>query len=194
VAILNRVTMHHRPIVVWIIGLLSGSFIVEAHSVPTGYQRVAIEYDLPPVLLYAVALTESGQSALSEGRFRPWPWALNINGEGHYFTSRQEALQALQVALANANSSVDIGLMQINWRYHHAALGSPWQALDPYHNLRVAAAILRDCLNEHINWMQTAGCYHAPNDSRRARAYASRVQQHWRQIADIEQERRFEHP
>ena len=193
-AILKIITKHRRPIVVWTFGLLCGSFIVEAQSIPGGYQRVATEYDLPPALLYAVALTESGQSALSEGRFRPWPWALNINGEGHYFTSQQEALQALQVALANANSSVDIGLMQINWRYHHAALGSAWQALDPYHNLRVAAAILRDCLNEHTGWLQTAGCYHAPNDSTRAQAYARRVQQHWTQIADIEQGDRFEHP
>jgi len=193
-AILKSMTMHRQSIVAWIISLLCGSFVVEAQSIPAGYQRVAIEYDLPPALLYAVALTESGQSALSEGRFRPWPWALNINGVGHYFTSRQEALQALQVALANANSSVDIGLMQVNWRYHHAALGSAREALDPYHNLRVAAAILRDCLNEHPNWMQTAGCYHAPNDSTRAQAYASRVQQHWAQIADIEQGDRFEHP
>jgi hypothetical protein len=193
-AILKIITKHRRPIVAWIIGLLCGSFVVDAQSIPAGYQRVATEYDLPPALLYAVALTESGQSALSEGRFRPWPWALNINGVGHYFTSRQEALQALQVALANANSSVDIGLMQVNWRYHHAALGSAREALDPYHNLRVAAAILRDCLNEHPNWMQTAGCYHAPNDSTRAQAYASRVQQHWAQIADIEQGDRFERP
>lgn len=193
-AILKIPTMTRRPIVVWICSLLCGTFIVEAQSIPSGYQRVATEYDLPPALLYAVALTESGQSALSEGRFRPWPWALNINGEGHYFTSRQEALQALQAALMHTNSSVDIGLMQINWRYHRAALGSAWQALDPYHNLRVAAAILRDCLNEHTNWMQTAGCYHAPNDSTRAQAYASRVQQHWAQIADIEQGDRFERP
>jgi len=187
--------MPRRLIVVWIVGLLCGvAFTVEAQSIPGGYQRVATQYDLPPALLYVVALTESGQSALSEGRFRPWPWALNINGAGHYFTSRQEALQALQSALDNANSSVDIGLMQVNWRYHHAALGSPWQALDPYHNLRVAAAILRDCFIEHTDWMQAAGCYHAPNNLIRAQAYASRVQQHWTQHADTEQEGRFEHP
>tara|TARA_R110002110_G_scaffold12718_1_gene60830 strand:+ start:24304 stop:24888 length:585 start_codon:yes stop_codon:yes gene_type:complete len=193
-AILKSMTMHRQSIVAWILGLLCGSLVFEAQSIPAGYQRVANEYDLPPALLYAVALTESGQSALSEGRFRPWPWALNINGEGHYFTSRQEALQMLQAALIHTNSSVDIGLMQINWRYHGAALGSAWQALDPYHNLRVAAAILRDCLNEHANWMQTAGCYHAPNDRTRAQAYASRVQQYLTQHADIEPEGRFEYP
>lgn len=193
-AILKNMTMHRQSIVAWIISLLCGSFVVEAQSIPAGYQRVATEYHLPPSLLYAVALTESGLSALSEGRFRPWPWALNINGEGHYFTSRQEALQVLQAALIHTNSSVDIGLMQINWRYHRAALGSARQALDPYHNLRVAAAILRDCLNERTNWMQTAGCYHAPNDPTRAQAYASRVQQHWTQHADKELEVRFEHP
>jgi hypothetical protein len=84
--------------------------------------------------------------------------------------------------------------MQVSWRYQRSALGSSWQALEPYHNLRVAAAILRDCYVEHTSWMQSAGCYHAPNDFTKAQAYASRVKQHWTQFADIQQETRFEHP
>jgi hypothetical protein len=186
------------PVIPWvaircIIGLLCWPVVVGAQSIPAGYRQVALEYDLPPALLYAVALTESGQSLLSDGRFLPWPWAHNIGGEGHFFPSRQQAWQALQTALANTNNSVDIGLMQINWRYHHIALGSAWQALDPYHNLRVAAAILRDCYIEHTNWIQSAGCYHAPNDVTRAQAYAARVKRHWLRLADTQEEAWFEH-
>lgn len=186
--------MTGRPVNSWVIGLLCWSAAVQSQPVPTGYQQVAIEYGLPPALLYAVALTESGQSSLSKGQFRPWPWALNINGEGHYFPSRQRAWQALQTALTETGNSVDIGLMQVSWRYHRAALESTWQALDPYHNLRVAAAILRDCYVEHTNWMQSAGCYHAPNDPAKARAYVRRVKQHWMQLADTSQEVRFDRP
>lgn len=177
-----------------VIGLLWWSTAAASQSIPVGYQQVASEYGLPPGLLYAVALTESGQSSLSDGQVRPWPWALNIDGEGHYFPSRQVAWRALQAALTETKTSVDIGLMQISWRFHRSALGSSWQALDPYHNLRVAAAILRDCFVEHTQWIQSAGCYHAPNDPARADRYGQRVKAHWMRLTEIPQEVRLENP
>ncbi|MAT91222.1 MAG: lytic transglycosylase [Halioglobus sp.] len=184
--------MARRLITVCFVGVLWWSTSAQSQSVPVGYKQVASEYGLPPALLYSVALTESGQSSLSEGQFRPWPWALNIDGEGHYFSSRQLAWHALQAALTEA-SSVDVGLMQISWRYHRASLGSSWQALDPYHNLRVAAAILRDCFVGHTHWIQSAGCYHAPNDPARADRYGQRVKAHWMRLTDAPQEVHLEY-
>ena len=178
-----------------LVGVLWWSTPAQSQSVPMGYKEVASEYGLPPALLYSVALTESGQSSLSEGQFRPWPWALNIDGEGHYFLSRQLAWNALQAALSETEaSSVDVGLMQISWRYHRSVLGSSWQALDPYHNLRVAAGILRDCFVKHTHWIQSAGCYHAPNDSARADRYGQRVKAHWMQLTDAPTEVRLAYP
>ena len=72
--------------------------------------------------------------------------------------------------------------MQINWGYHHSKLGSPWQALDPYHNLRVGAAILHQCRLRVSDWWASLGCYHAPNDPVRAKDYRERVMTHWRQV------------
>lgn len=160
---------------VCITGWVLGTAVAHAQSIPTGYQRVAMEYEVPPALLYAMALTESGQSALTDGQYRPWPWTLNVNGKGDYYPSRQSAWTALQRVLVDERTSVDIGLMQINWRYHQTALGSSWQALDPYHNLRVAADLLRDCFNKHSHWLKSVGCYHAPNDTARAERYSQRV-------------------
>ena len=180
--------MTGRWISVGLVSLLLWSTGTKSQPVPAGYRQVAVEYGLPAALLYAVALTESGQSSFSLGQYRPWPWALNIDGVGHYFLSRQETWHALQMALAGTDASVDIGLMQISWRYHRSALGSPWQALDPYHNLRVAAALLRDCFVEHGNWIETAGCYHAPNDPARADRYGRRVEKRWTQLIDSTRE------
>ena len=180
--------MASRSIIVYAVGLLCGPMMAQSQPIPAGYQQVAREYGLPPALLYAVALTESGQSSLSRGEFRPWPWALNIDGKGQYFSSRQSAWQALQTALAETDASVDIGLMQVSWRYHQSSLGSSWQALDPYHNMRVAAALLRDCLIEHRTWIESAGCYHAPNDPARANRYGRRVQERWAQVLDATEE------
>ena len=106
-------------------------------SVPVGYRTVATERGIPYTVLYAVALTESAKKIRPPAVYRPWPWTLNIAGRGYFFDSRMAAWQALTAWLGTGRRSVDIGLMQVNWRYHKKRLGTPWQALDPYHNLRV---------------------------------------------------------
>ena len=152
-----------------------------SEPVPEGYRAVANEVGIPHTVLYAVALTESGKPLDTKG-FRPWPWTLNVAGQGHYFRSRTEAWQALQQLLGNGKTSIDIGLMQVNWRYHQTMLGSPWQALDPYHNLRVGARILRTCFEQKGDWWSGIGCYHAPNNPERADRYRRRVQSRWQRL------------
>ena len=106
-------------------------------AIPSAYRLVASEYGVPVALFYAVALTESGQSIESKSRRRPWPWTLNIAGEAHYFKSRWQAWLALDQSLRSGQESVDIGLMQVNWRFHEERLGNSWLALQPHHNLAV---------------------------------------------------------
>lgn len=72
-----------------------------AEEIPPGYRAIALEQAIPAPLLYAIALTESGQHRLSQQRWRPWPWTLNVSGQGQFFASRQAAWQALQRALAD---------------------------------------------------------------------------------------------
>jgi hypothetical protein len=157
-----------------------------AQPVPDGYQTVAVQYSIPPRLLYAVALTESGQSALSGQQYRPWPWTLNIDGRGEYYRSRRAAWSDLQSAITQGRSSVDIGLMQVNWRYHQGALKSAWQALDPYYNLRVAAQLLSRCHSRHGDWWQSVGCYHAPADPERAMRYQEKVREQWNHLDEAQ--------
>ena len=146
-------------------------------KVPPVYQRIAQANNIPPTLFYAIALTESGQRQWSR-QHRPWPWTLNVNGQGHYYPSRKAAWLALQAALAT-NRNVDVGLMQVSWRYHRKGLGTSWLALDPQHNLRVSAAILQRCFTRVGDWPTAVGCYHAPNDPIRAARYQQRVSQYW---------------
>ena len=168
------------PVVLLALGL---ALHVPAHaSVPLGYQQVADAYDLPPEVLYAVALTESARQVDSTGNVRPWPWTLNVQGRGHFFDSRQEAEAALQEHFDAGRRSIDIGLMQVNWRYHRQRLGSPQLALDPYHNLRVAAEILHHCHQSRQDWWAAVGCYHAPNSPQRADRYRARVRAHWQRL------------
>jgi len=100
-------------------------------SVPAGYRSIAIEQGVPHAVLYAVALTESGKSVESVGGYRPWPWTLNLAGQGYFYHSRSAAWKALTGWIHEGRRSIDIGLMQVNWRYHQERLGTTWQALDP---------------------------------------------------------------
>jgi hypothetical protein len=134
-------------------------------------------------LFYAVALAESGKRVGALAIHRPWPWTLNIDGQGHFYPSRKAATDALFAALDAGQRSVDIGLMQISWRYHRDRLGGPAQALDPYHNLRVAAQILNACYHSRLSWGAAAGCYHAPADPLRAARYQGRVLRILRRLA-----------
>lgn len=152
-------------------------------SVPGGYRLIAVEYGVPDTVLYAIALAESGVGVSEEGVRRPWPWTLNVAGRGHVFPSRVAAWEVLSQLVARGERSIDIGLMQVNWRFHQEKLGDTWQALDPYHNLRVAARILRDCFERRRDWWAGVGCYHAPGNKARAERYRMRVAGHWQRLA-----------
>lgn len=145
-----------------------------AEPVPPGYVQVATEYAIPPEILYAVASAETGLR-LPSGITRPWPWTLNVEGKGERYRTRLEAYQAIQAHLAEGRRSIDIGLMQVNWRWHHRLLLDPWMALDPYFNLRVGAHILRERYQESPDWLIAVGRYHSPANRARAQAYRARV-------------------
>ncbi|WP_084609625.1 transglycosylase SLT domain-containing protein [Sedimenticola selenatireducens] len=151
-------------------------------SVPAGYRAIATAQGIPHTLLYAIALTESGKLIKTAGDYRPWPWTLNLAGRGYFFDSRLEAWQALTAWIGEGRRSIDIGMMQVSWKYHKDKLGNTWQALDPYHNLRVGAAILRACYQTRQDWWSSVGCYHAPANESRADRYRQRVVLHWHRI------------
>lgn len=172
------------PLLVVIVSTVSeaGYAAPSGDAVPPGYRAVAHQTGVPAELLYAVALTESGRSVSEGVPRRPWPWTLNIAGQGQFFASRTEAWRALEKAFGDGEERIDVGLMQVNWRYHRTLLKSSWQALEPYANLRAGARILADCYRERREWWASVGCYHSPGDRERARRYRERVLAHWRSL------------
>ena len=173
------------PPEVWLIALW-GCVLPQSgwgdEAVPVAYRAVAAERGIPPTVLYAIALTESGRPMALSGVGRPWPWTLNVGGRGYFFASRLAAWQALTDWLRAGKQFIDIGLMQVNWHYHEQRLGTPWQALEPYHNLRVGAEILQDCFMARQDWWVSVGCYHAPANPQRAKRYRRRVVSRWQHI------------
>ncbi|MGE9765324.1 transglycosylase SLT domain-containing protein [Pseudomonas sp. PDM20] len=140
-------------------------------AIPDAYLEAAATKNIPPVLLYAIAEQES-VGKLNIG-FYPWPWTLNVAGQGMRFATRQEACSAaLNAIQKHGGTSVDIGIAQQNWgwtgkrHYSH-----PCDALNPYENLRVAAVELRKCFDARGDWLEAAGCYHRPAGGEPARRY-----------------------
>ncbi len=153
-------------------------------GIPPIYERIAVRHEIPAAMLYAVALAESGKRIPSLSARRPWPWTLNIAGKGRYFSTRLAAWRVLDATLAAGETRIDIGLMQVNWHYHRQQLGNTWLALQPEHNLDVAAEILKRCYAERGDWWDSVGCYHAPNTAGRAKRYTERVRAAWRSVKD----------
>jgi soluble lytic murein transglycosylase-like protein len=157
----------------WGIALALACTSLSAEGIPLAYRKVAAEYAIPVSTLYAIALTES-RMLIGKRVRRPWPWTLNVAGEGYRYGSRHAAHRALVRYLRSGERGIDIGLMQVHWRYHSGKLGDSWRALDPYRNLRVGAVILRDCYRELGDWSKASGCYHSRTAWRAAR-YATTV-------------------
>lgn len=168
----------------WKTPLLLLAISPQAFSSPAGnaFEIAAAEQVLPAHLLYAIALTESGRT--QEGVYRPWPWTLNIDGKAHFFSSRSKATDALREALDQGIRNVDIGPMQVSWRFHKTLLGNPEIALDPLHNVRVGAFILAREMRAEDGFWQAVGRYHSRLPVRQ-QAYIQKVWQHLKTATDV---------
>ena len=127
----------------------------------------ASEPEPPTPLVEAIARQESGQN----------PLAINIAGKSFYPTTREEAEQLIQKAVA-AGQSFDVGKMQINsWWMKHFAI-DPVSLLDPATNEEWGKRILAEEIARHgLNW-KAVGKYHSP-DEERGRQYAWLVYRHY---------------
>ncbi len=159
-------------------GLSLSGTPLHAETIPSSYRQIAHEYGIPPRVLYSVALQES-RMRLRSRQTRPWPWTLNVAGVPRRYPTRIAAYNGLTQYLKQGIRSIDIGLMQVNWSYHQDKLGNPWQALDPYHNVRTGAKILATEYRESQDWFEAIGRYHSPGtglqQQRRAKKYANSV-------------------
>ena len=168
---------------------LGCSVISQAQSIPSGYQQIAKNYQIPVKVYYAMLTQESG--LMTNQGFKPWPWTLNIAGKSKRYKTRKLAYQALKQAVASGIKLVDIGPGQVNWHWHKNKLGSLWQSLEPYHNLKVSAWILRKEYERSgkKNWWIAIGRYHSPGQTpqqlARAKDYERRVKRRYRQINKV---------
>lgn len=116
-------------------------------------------YNIPDNLLLALGIQEAGWQ--SPHGLTVWPWSVSAAGEGRRFNSRREAEAFVNQKLAQGVSSIDVGCLQINLRWHPDAFHSASQGFDVTRNVDYAARFLHDLYLESGDWMTAAGRYHS---------------------------------
>lgn len=159
-----------------IAALLAASAVPAAAStdLPAVCEAAAAEASertgVPLSVLKAISLTETGRKW--RGELRPWPWTVNMEGAGHWFDSRDDALAYAYREYKRGARSFDVGCFQINYKYHGDAFGSIEEMFDPLANALYAAGFLGRLYAESGSWSVAAGAYHSrtPKYAERYRA------------------------
>ena len=116
---------------------------------------------LPPQVLGAIGVVESGRVDPRTGLAAPWPWTINVAGVGHVFDNAADAIAAVQAAQAAGVQSIDVGCMQINLMHHPHAFATLQDAFDPAANVRYAAGFLARLHGQTGNWGAAIAAYHS---------------------------------
>ena len=130
-------------------------------------QAASARTGVPLPILRAISLTETGRK--QDGGFGPWPWTVNMEGDGAFFDSPAEAMAFVEPHFIRGARSFDVGCFQLNYRWHGEAFTSIEQMFEPEANALYAAKFLRRLYEELGDWTAAAGAYHS-----RTPEYASR--------------------
>ena len=128
----------------------------------TLYSKYEKQHAIPTGLLHAISKAESGLKDV-KGRLVPWPWTINVRGQGYYFPTKQEAIAAVQAMQAKGIESIDVGCMQVNLYYHPKAFKTLEDAFEPSKNVAYAAHFLDRLKKDHNCWYRAMAHYHSAN-------------------------------
>lgn len=139
------------------------------------------EKNIPVHLLAAIASAESGRWHKELGMPLPWPWTINVEGQGYYFNSKAEAIARTQAFMKQGKRSIDVGCMQVNLKHHAGAFRTLQEAFDPAVNVAYAAEFLRNNYDDLGDWIKATAAYHS-RTSHLGRKYLARIEQTWNRI------------
>lgn len=135
-------------------------------------------YSVPPKLLQAIAVGESGRWVPEQKRSYPWPWTVTNGGAGEYLPNKQAAIAYVRQLQARGETNIDVGCMQINLRAHPDAFASLEEAFDPRANVGYAINLLNSLKQREGNWVSAVGFYHSATPSLKAK-YSAKIASIW---------------
>ena len=132
---------------------------------------------VPVPILRAVTRVETGRRR--DGALQPWPWTVNLGGDGFWFDSAAEARAFASGQLARGRRNMDIGCFQVNVRWHGQAFDSTDEMFDPEANALYAAGFLKRLHGEEGDWDRAVAAYHS-----RTPEYARRYIARYRSVRE----------
>ena len=124
--------------------------------------------DIPKGLLRSIAFAESNMD----------PYVLDEKGKASRFSSFNEALKSLELKIKSGVSNIDIGIMQINYRWHRDAFRDLNAMLDPSKNIAYAARLLKNLKERFGDWQTAIRHYHSSN-LKHSSSYSRKVTLAW---------------
>lgn len=140
----------------------------------TAFESAGEQHQIDPLLLYSVALLESGYGH-GKGTVGPWHLTLRSPEKAFYLDTPSEARKTL-LSILSRTSAVDVGVMQVNIKWNGFRVAAPTDLLDLATNVGVGASILKEAILSSPGDLGLGlGRYHNWSDEKRARNYGSRV-------------------
>lgn len=170
---MNRRRPLHRA--AWIVAFTSSLLCSSARAEPGSpceaqISGAAQRYNVPLAVFYAVGMVETG------GRNGLRPYTLNIEGRSSFNDTLADALAAFEDARRKGARLIDVGCMQINYRWHGEHFASVTEMFDPAHNVEYAARFLRDLKSREGTWTMAVARYNAgPNNNAAQKVYVCGV-------------------
>ena len=124
--------------------------------------------NIPSGLLLAVATVESGSE----------PYALNIQGKSVIGRNKTEVANLIHEALAKGITNIDVGVMQLNIRWHQENFGSIEEMLEPKKNIEYAASFLLTLYKKYGDWHKAVRFYHS-STAEYYRKYSRKITLAW---------------
>ncbi|MBY6242156.1 transglycosylase SLT domain-containing protein [Methylosinus sp. Sm6] len=132
--------------------------------------QAANEHAVPLAVLYAVALTETGQRGALNA------YAMNVQGRPVFSADLREALERFAAARRAGAALIDIGCMQVNHHFHGAKFASVEAMFDPRLNVGYAAKFLKALRASEGSWTAAVARYHAgPGNAPAQKTYVCAV-------------------
>jgi len=133
---------------------------------------------VPAGLMGAIGVVESGRRDPT-GTMSAYPWTINAEGVGSFYSSKTEAIAAVVALRAQGVRSIDVGCMKVNLMHHGTAFATLEEAFDPGANARYAATFLQRLLTQTGSWPAATAGYHSLTPEL-GEPYARRVLAVWR--------------
>jgi hypothetical protein len=137
-------------------------------------------YEMPHRLFMSIGTVESGYSTNSKPR-RAWPWTVNANGKGYFFSTKSAAIAAVKKLIARGMRNIDVGCMQVNLLHHSKAFKTLEEAFTPRNNVAYAAKYFMELKNSTNSWTHAVGFYHS-KAPKYYEPYCSLVFNEWKKI------------